>query len=378
MQRKQFFRSKAKTKHYRRVEKLSFLSLFLGKFPNENLISISKKKKSFVPDSTLFLMGSLEDSEAFKEFQETVALQKVVLDQWDREVWQYYAAGPKSVEEPLVMLPGVSGAGEQFFLQVLGLSAKGYRVLSVVPAGAYSTSKEWVRGFTRFLDALGIHRCHLFGANLGGYLSLCFAQSRPKRVGSVILCNSFADTQHFADSAPCSGGVYSLMPAFVLQRFILQNFPQNALEVRTRRSVDFMVDQVAKLRKRDLVSRLSLVTAKSTLDAKNLPLKDRQITIVDTLDEVALPEHVREEVYKFFPDACMAFMKDGGNFPYLSRSSEFNMQLQVHLRKHAPGVEIIKPPSSGATSSGSGRAAASSSSSASSSSAIPEIEELQL
>lgn len=39
---------------------------------------------------------------------------------------------------------------------------------------------------------------------------------------------------------------------------------------------------------------------------------------------------MREEVYKFYPEAKIAEMKTGGNFPYLSRPDEMNMLIQVN------------------------------------------------
>jgi len=69
-------------------------------------------------------------------------------------------------------------------------------------------------------------------------------------------------------------------------------------------------------------------------------LAQTKITIIDCLDEVAIPPKVREEVYKFFPDAKVAELKTGGNFPYLSRADETNMHLEVHLRR----ISTIEPP----------------------------------
>ena len=45
--------------------------------------------------------------------------------------WKVYDSNPKSVKCPLVCLPPVSGTADIFFKQILGLSAKGYRVISV-------------------------------------------------------------------------------------------------------------------------------------------------------------------------------------------------------------------------------------------------------
>ena len=36
-------------------------------------------------------------------------------------------------------------------------------------------------------------------------------------------------------------------------------------------------------------------------------------------------------MYKCYPDAKKAHLKSGGNFPYLSRSSEVNLMIQVNI-----------------------------------------------
>lgn len=45
--------------------------------------------------------------------------------------WKVYDSNPKTIKCPLVCLPPVSGTADIFFKQILGLSAKGYRVIAV-------------------------------------------------------------------------------------------------------------------------------------------------------------------------------------------------------------------------------------------------------
>ena len=52
---------------------------------------------------------------------------------------------------------------------------------------------------------------------------------------------------------------------------------------------------------------------------------------IQVFDESALSTRCKEEMYKCYPDAKRAHLKSGGNFPYLSRSSEVNLMLQVRL-----------------------------------------------
>ena len=48
-------------------------------------------------------------------------------------------------------------------------------------------------------------------------------------------------------------------------------------------------------------------------------------------DECALSQGVKDEMYKCYPEARRAHLKNGGNFPYLSRAEEVNVYLQVSL-----------------------------------------------
>ena len=48
-------------------------------------------------------------------------------------------------------------------------------------------------------------------------------------------------------------------------------------------------------------------------------------------DESALSQKCKEEMYKCYPDAKRAHLKSGGNFPYLSRSSEVNVMIQASV-----------------------------------------------
>lgn len=48
----------------------------------------------------------------------------------DKE-WQFYDAGPRNINNPIVFLPPVTGTPDIFFRQLLALSAAGCRAISV-------------------------------------------------------------------------------------------------------------------------------------------------------------------------------------------------------------------------------------------------------
>jgi maspardin len=125
---------------------------------------------------------------------------------------------------------------------------------------------------------------------------------------------------------------------FLLKRLVLGNFPTGMQEEEIANSLDFMVEQLETLTQRELSSRLTLNCLPSTMDPQKLALSQEHITLMDSLDYVSMPERLREEVYKFYPDARIMHLRTGGNFPFLSRADEFNLYITVHLRSFGIGL----------------------------------------
>ncbi|KAL3286817.1 hypothetical protein HHI36_001309 [Cryptolaemus montrouzieri] len=275
-------------------------------------------------------ISELSQSKEYLSFRSSVPLRVIVVDSNDKKGWRVYDCGPKIIKCPLVCLPPVSGTADVFFKQALSLSAKGIRVISV-EAPVYWNVKEWCEGFKKLLDNLGLDQVHLFGASLGGYLAQKFAEytSNYPRVASLILCNTFNDTSIFNSHE--SAALYWLLPALVLKRLIMGNFRPNKEDYNMMEAAEFMGEKLESLTQIELASRLTLNCLRGYVEAHKL--KDIPITIIDVFDEYALSSVVREELYKCYPEAKIANLKSGGNFPYLSRCQEINLHLQIHLRQ---------------------------------------------
>ncbi|XP_057510422.1 uncharacterized protein LOC130792852 isoform X1 [Actinidia eriantha] len=258
-------------------------------------------------------------------FKSQVPLHKIPIGS---KQWRYYDFGPKIVP-PLICLPGTAGTADVFYKQIMALSSKGYRVISVDIPCVWN-HHEWFQAFEKFLDAIDVHHVHLYGTSLGGFLAQLFAQHRPRRVRSLVLSNSFLETRNFTAAMPWAP-VVSWTPSFLLKRFVLMGIPNGPHEPFIADSVDFVVSQVETLSKDDLASRLTL-----TADAASVGpvlLSDSFITIMDTNDYCATPQQLKDEVSERYPGARQAYLKTGGDFPFLSRPDEVNLHLQLHLRR---------------------------------------------
>ena len=139
----------------------------------------------------------------------------------------------------------------------------------------------------------------------------------------MVLCNSFTDTSVFRKMPPTA--MFKMMPAFLLKRLLLSHYPKGEVENEIANSIDFVVEQLDSLTQSEIASRLTLNTMKNHVEPQNISNQGIHITVMDVLDICAISTKVREEVYKFYPDAKLAHLKSGGNFPYLSRVDECNM-----------------------------------------------------
>jgi len=267
--------------------------------------------------------SDIESSPEYKKFRASISKKKALLPNTHQQ-WVYFQAGPKS-EVAIVCLHGTSGTADMFFHQVMSLSARGYHVISA-QFPPYWTHKAWIEGFAGFLRVMGLKQVHLFGVSLGGFLCLHFAAEHPEIVVSLALCNAFCDTLPFVQSSWVLKS-FGYLPEFFLKKYLLDSFPKESV---CPQAVDFAVGQLDQLSREDLGSRLTLNCLKSRVG--DVRVDPKSITIIDAHDEIALPDSMRERLYRKFPEAKLALIKDGGDFPMLSNPHEISMHLQVHLR----------------------------------------------
>jgi len=231
----------------------------------------------------------------------------------------------------LLCLPGASGTAECFYRVMDGLCKKGYRVVAAQHP-PYYTINEFILGMDGFLDALEAPSVHILGASLGGLLAQQYSIARPKRVSSIILCNSFYSTKAFEPSAgSVVTSMYAVTPYFVLKNMLLTSFNNDAAAIsaspEVADAVDFVMEQMNSLSQEDLASRLTLNCSPSECSA--MKIGEDKMTIIDALDRTARPPEARDELYSKYTSAKQALCRTGGDFPFLSVADEVCLYIEV-------------------------------------------------
>ena len=83
-----------------------------------------------------------------------------------------------------------------------------------------------------------------------------------------------------------------------------------------------------------MAARLSLNCSRSYVQPQEV--NDLPTTIISVWDHSALSQDVKDDVCKCYPNAKLGHLKTGGNFPFLSRSEEFNLFVTVSILDFFP------------------------------------------
>ncbi|KAL5369310.1 hypothetical protein CPHLJ_4g4130 [Cryptosporidium parvum] len=259
----------------------------------------------------------------------------------------------------IVILHGLSGTAGEYFMFMKNMLKCGYRIISV-QYPIYDDINDWIRSFSLFLDQLELDSIHLYGSDLGGYLSIMFSQEFPNRVKSLILCNAFVSTLNLPLPSIASTFLY-FCPQFILVKLISEIFKNreilyspiedmgfystvtnihkdnNLYDKLYNQSLNFVIGQLYSLSNHDLASRLSFVlSGDETLSILNLTkfssiLDNKRITFISSPDNSFDDHNFVNSIIKF-ENVKLAQLKYGGDFPHLSNPDDISLFCQVHLR----------------------------------------------
>lgn len=174
--------------------------------------------------------------------------------------------------------------------------------------------------------------------------------------------SSMPPTPTFVTSVvPYSPAILRWLPPFLVRSAMRALLPSGRTSTEQAQAAEFLITQTMSESRDVLAARLALVvtaskqasasakppapfffsprrrtdTSKTSQSVSVVP-NPNVVTLIDTLDRtqsaLALSDHVATNLRT----ARRAFLKEGGDFPYLSAPDDVNVHLVVHLRRHAP------------------------------------------
>ena len=283
-------------------------------------------------------------AERYRLFRSLVAKQSFG---FDGGAWTFFDHGPREDKIPLVLLPAVTGSAAGFFHVLLTLGARGRRCIAAHPPPA-SDATDIALGLDALLDHLAVARAHVYGDGLGALFALRFAERRPRRVASLLLCNGFCTTAAFDFASALLGDtwlahagctllgehVFRAVPEFMIKHCLLKRLPQGAVAVPLADAVDFHIEhELEPIKHDELCARLALQCAPVETASTKLPLSAELVTVIRTMDCAAVPLALHDLLMARISGAKYAPIKTGGDFPHLASHQELALVVEASIQR---------------------------------------------
>ncbi|UKK02450.2 hypothetical protein MACK_002543 [Theileria orientalis] len=285
--------------------------------------------------------------EDYSEFKNKTAIKRI-FDPVSELYWTYYenitlkkSSNSDKTDPTIVLLHGICGTAGCYFYLFNKLTELGYRCISA-QYPEYLTPYEWIAGFLHFIEYLNLSKPCVFGSDLGGFLLQLFVQRYPDSLNSIILCNSYRRTDAFSVSPEFRdiyGNIYSILPHIILKGLYIEyyicpkndDYNQNKIELREQYAKEFMAYELDQLSSNDLGSRITLqLTGEYVYDKDLSGFKKDKILLIETNNN-NIPEELTQDIKAWYKNSKVGYIKNGGDFPYLTRPEEIAVYIQVHL-----------------------------------------------
>lgn len=231
--------------------------------------------------------------------------------------WKIIDVGSGSL--PLVMLPGALGSADSFYKQILHFSHEGRVISANYPLS--SDPSTLVDSFRQLLDQLHIDEIVLFGTSLGGYIAQRFYEKWPDMVRKLIIGNSFVDSSR-------------LLSTEMFDPMLARNHSANELLTLWRQRIEHNVAANGSSELSDVTLDFLRTPANAEqLKARLLTLAHSErvigetaakVAIIDCENDAIVDPETRQECRHCYPNARIYSLSEGGHYPYILNSAQFN------------------------------------------------------
>lgn len=246
---------------------------------------------------------------------------------------------------PLLLVPGLSGAGSFWARQVPAL-ARDFRVIVHDHRGAGRSTHSRIRysvdqmadDTLRLMDALGIGAAHLAGHSTGGAIGQTIAQDHPERLRSLVLSATWAGPDPYfrrlfesRREVLVTLGVEAYLRAsalFLAPPWWVRAHDAALAEEHRRLAaeappVEVLASRIDAIVRFDRRARLGAIRAPTL--------------VIVAVDDMITPLFYSQELAERIPGARLVTLEGGGHWAPVIEADAFNAAVGAFLRAHHGG-----------------------------------------
>ncbi len=248
--------------------------------------------------------------------------------QVDGQAWDYVILGEGT--ESVLFLHGMTGAYDIWWQQMEAL-APSYRVISVTYPPVDSLA-GMSRGIWAVLDAEDVEPVHVVGSSLGGYLTQYLLSTRPERIRSVVLGNTFPPNDVYRAKNETQIRLLPWLPAWLIMLAFRKNietsiYPASGYSELVRA---YLLEQTyGRMSKAQVVARAHAVL--DDFEPSDAVALDIPILIIEADNDPLVPPILRNLLRETYPSARVVTLPQVGHFPYLNEPVTYTQLVRSHI-----------------------------------------------
>ncbi|MCY3411064.1 MAG: alpha/beta hydrolase [Candidatus Heimdallarchaeota archaeon] len=221
--------------------------------------------------------------------------------------------------ETLILIPGTLGDEKLFeYVEVPDIDLIVFNHLDL-------------RGIEDIIDAyhilftkmLGLDTFHLGGTSVGGWIAQHYASMHPKRIKTLIIGNTFSNNRILRDRSLRVYNISKFLP-WILLRYFFQKSLNKSLLSYNRAIIQYFIQSLDSLGKRNLRNRLAWSLEEITLSIPSVPT-----SIIYTHDDSVISADITEILIQDYPNAAVYSLEIGDHYPYRTRPDEYSRIIRM-------------------------------------------------
>lgn len=251
----------------------------------------------------------------------------------DNADWKYYFQKSKNPNSPTILfLHGMTGGYDIWWQQIIFFQ-KEFHIISYTLPKQVDSLKEAINGILEILQRENISKVILVGSSMGGYIAQYFLKTNPKKVQKVVFGNTFPPNTYFKNQNDFKAKMIVILPSILFDYLAIQNFKKVIFPTSLNSEplkgylLSFSNPKIQFLNRYKIITDFFEIEPRSKEEIQIPKL------ILISKNDPLVPEFLREELLKVYPESEVYSFEEEGHFPYVVDAKKYNQIVLNFLKK---------------------------------------------
>ncbi len=235
--------------------------------------------------------------------------------------------------DPVVLIHGLGDGHEVWNHQIQALAEGGFEAFAMDLRGhgdsgktdAKHTMERFTQDINAFMDALGLHKAHIVGLSMGGFIAQILAVDFPKRVRSLILIGTACELNvRFIDKLQIR------LAAVLPYKPLVKQYAKRPFWRQEKEWIEEFTARTLKCGKKDFIGSAKAIFPFRCCDRLG-EIAVPTLVMVGEHDEIQ-PVPYSEQIQSLIKESTLRIIKDSGHCVSVEQPESTNEELLSFLK----------------------------------------------